>query len=57
MERYREERSVAMRRRKNIMRSQTIQSERSAVYFEHDLSTTGPHMAISIKGSLKEGPK
>ena len=28
----------------------------SGSFFEHDLSTTGPHVAISIKGSLKEGP-
>jgi len=27
------------------------------VYSECDLSTTGPRMAISIKGSVKEGPR
>ena len=55
MERRREERKQVVRRQKNTMRSQTIQSEGSAVHFEHDLSTTGPHTAISIKGNLKEG--
>ena len=56
MRRYREERKLAVRRQKNTMRSQTIRSERSAVHFEHNLSMTGPCMAISIKGNLKEGP-
>ena len=45
-----------MRRKKNMIHLQMIQLERSVVYFEHDLSTTGLHIAISIKGSLKEGP-
>jgi len=56
MGRYREERKLAVRREENTMRSQTIQSEGLVVHFEHDLSTTGPHVAISIKGSIKEGP-
>ena len=55
--RYRKERNLAVRRKKNTMCSQTIQSEELAVYFQHDLSTTGPCMATSIKGSLKEGPR
>jgi len=54
MGRYKEERNSAMRRKKNTMCLQTIQSERSVVHFEHDLCTTGPHMATSIKESLKE---
>jgi len=57
MGRYREERKPAVRRKENTMCSQTIQSEGSAVYFEHDLSTTGPSAAISIKESVKEGPR
>jgi len=56
MGRYREERKPAVRRQKNTMRSQTTRSEGSAVHFEHNLSTTGPHVAILIKGNLKEGP-
>ena len=57
MGRYREERKLAVRRKKNTMRSQTIQSEGLVVYFEYNLSTTGPRMAISIKESIKEGPR
>jgi len=57
MERYREKRNLAVRRRKNTMCSQTILSEGSIVHFEHNLSTTGPYAAILIKGSLKEGPR
>jgi len=38
MGRYREERNSAMRRMKNTMCSQTIQSEGSTVHSEHDLS-------------------
>jgi len=56
MGKYREERNSAVRRKKNMMCSQMIQSEGLAVHFEHNLSTTGPHAAISIKGSLKKGP-
>ena len=56
MGRYRKERNPAVKRTKNTMRLQTIQSERSMVHSEHNLSTTGPCVAISIKGSLKEGP-
>ena len=56
MGRYREERKPAVRRKKNTMHLQTIQSEGLAVHFERDLFTTGPHMAILIKGSVKEGP-
>ena len=57
MGRYREERKPAVRRKKkNTMHSQMIQSEGSAVHFEHDFSITGPYAAISIKGSVKEGP-
>jgi len=41
MERYREERKPDMRRKKNMMHSQTIRSEELVVHFEHDLSTTG----------------
>ena len=55
MGRYREERKPAVRRQKNTMRSQTTQSEGLVVHFEHDLSTTGPHAAILVKGNLKEG--
>jgi len=55
MERYREERKPTVERQKNTMRSRTIQSEGSAVHFEHDLSTTGSYIAISMKGNLKEG--
>jgi len=56
MGRHRGDRKPAVRRKKNTMHSQTIRSEGSVVYFEHNLSMTGPHMAISIKGSVKEGP-
>jgi len=56
MGRYREERKPAMRRQKNTMHLQMTQSEGSAVHFGHGLSTTGPRIAISIKGNLKEGP-
>ena len=55
MGRYREERKAAVRRKKNTMCLQTIQSEGSAVHFEHNLSTTGPCMATSIKENPKEG--
>jgi len=55
MGRYREERKQVVRRQKSMARSQTIQSEGSAVHFEHNLSMTGPCMAILIKGNLKEG--
>ena len=55
MGRYREERKPTVRRQKNTMRSQTIQSEGLAVHFEHDLSTAGPCAAILIQGNLKEG--
>jgi len=53
--RYREERKQVVKRQKSMVHSQMIRSERSAVYFEHDLSTTGPHAAILIKENLKEG--
>jgi len=56
MERYREERKLAVRRQKNTMCSQMTQSEGLVVHFGHDLSTTGPRAAISIKGNLKGGP-
>jgi len=56
MGRYREERKPVVRRQKNTMHSQTTRSEGLAVHFGHDLSTAGPHAAISIKGNLKEGP-
>jgi len=56
MGRYREERKLAIKRKKNTMCLRTIQLEGLVVHFEHNLSTTGPCMAISIKGSLKEGP-
>jgi len=55
MGKYREERNPAVKKTKNTMHSRMIQSERSMVHSEHDLSTTGPCMAISIKGSVKEG--
>jgi len=55
MERYREERKPTMRKQKNTMRSRMIRSEGLAVHFEHNLSTTGPHVAISIKENLKKG--
>jgi len=55
MGRYREEGKPTVRRQKNTMHSQMIRSEGSVVYFEHDLSTTGPCAARSIKGNLKEG--
>ena len=57
MGRYREERKLAVRRQKNTMHSQTIRSEGSAVHFKHNLSTTGPHATISIKGNFKKGPE
>jgi len=56
MGRYREERKPAVRREKNTMCLQIIRSEGSVVHFEHNLSMTGPHVAILIKGSVKEGP-
>jgi len=56
MGRYREERNLAMRRTKNTMHSQMIQSEGLAVHFEHNLFMTGPHAAISIKESIKKEP-
>jgi len=56
MGKYREERKPAVRRKKNTMHSQMIRSKGLAVHFECDLSMTGPRMAISIKGSVKEGP-
>jgi len=55
MGRYREKRKLTVRRQKNTMHLQTIQSEGSAVYFEHNLSMAGLRAAISIKGNLKEG--
>jgi len=55
MGKYREERNLAVRKKKNMMHSQMVQSERLVVHFEHNLSTTGPHMAMVIKGKLKEG--
>ena len=54
MGKYREERKLAVKRQKNTMCLQTIQSEELVVYFEHDLSMTGPYTAISIKENLKE---
>jgi len=57
MGRYRKERKPAVRRKKNMMCLQTIQSEGSVVHFEHDLSTMGPHAAILIKGSVKKEPR
>ena len=56
MGRYREERKPAVRREKNTMCLRMVRSEGLAVHFEHDLSTTGPHVAILVKGSVKEGP-
>jgi len=41
LRRYREERSLAVKRTKNTMCLQMIRSEGSAVHFEHDLSMTG----------------
>jgi len=55
MGRYREEKKPTMRRQKNTICLQMIRSEGSAVHFEYDLSTTGPHVAILIKGNLKKG--
>ena len=57
MGRYRKERNWTMRKTKNMICLQTIQSEGLMVNSEHNLSTTGPHMAISIKGSVKERPR
>ena len=57
MGRYREGKKLAVRRKKNTMCLQTIQSEGLVVHYECDLSTTGPHTAILIKGSVKEGPR
>jgi len=57
MGRYREERKLVVKRKKNTMCLRITQSEGSAVYFEHDLSMTGPHMTTSIKGNLKEGSR
>ena len=55
MGKYREERKLAVRRQKNTMCLQTIQSEELVVYFEHDLSMTGPCAAILIKGISRKG--
>jgi len=54
MRRYREKRDQAMRKRKSTMCSQMVQSRGSIVHSEHDLFTIGPHVAISIKRSIKE---
>jgi len=56
MERYREERNSAVRRKNNIICLQTIQSKRLVVHFEHGISMTGLCMTTSIKESLKERP-
>jgi len=56
MGRYREKRKPAVRRQKNTICLRMTQSEGLAVHFEHNLSMTGPCMAISIKGNLKEEP-
>ena len=55
MGRYKEEANQARRKMKNTMHLQTIQSEGLTVHSKHNLSTTGPCIAISIKGSVKEG--
>jgi len=57
MGRYTKDRKAAVRRKKNTMRSQMIQSEGLAVHFERDLSMTDPYVATSIKESLKKGPR
>jgi len=57
MERYREEKNQAVKKIKNTMHLQTIQSEGSTVHSECNLFITGPHAVISIKGSVKEGPR
>jgi len=57
MKRYRKKRNLAVRRKKNMIRSRTIRLGGSAVHFEHDLSTIGPYVATSIKGNLKEEPR
>ena len=36
---------------------QTVQSARSMVHSGYSLFTTGPHVVISIKGSIKGGPR
>ena len=48
LRRYREERKRVVKRWESTMCPRVIQSEGSAVHFKHNLSTTGPHMAISI---------
>jgi len=42
MGRYREERNLVVKKMKNTICLQTIQSEGSTVHSEHDLSITGP---------------
>ena len=58
MGRYREERKLAVRRKKNMMHLQMIQLEGLAVHFEHNLSTTGPRtvmpeLKISSNGGIR----
>jgi len=56
MGRYREEKNLAIKKMKNTIYLQTIQSEGLMVYSECDLSTIGPCVAILIKESIKERP-
>jgi len=46
--RYREEQEQVVKRQESTVHLQAIQLEGSAVHFEHDLSTTGPCVAILI---------
>ena len=46
-----------MRRIKNTICLQTVQSSRSAIHSECGLFMTGPYMVILVKRSIKEGPR
>jgi len=46
--RYREEREQVVKRQESTVHLRAIRSKGSAVHFEHNLSTTGPCMAILI---------
>ena len=46
-----------MGRMENIMHLQTVRSSRSVIHSGHGLFMTGPHAAISIKKSIKEGSR
>ena len=46
--RYREEREQVVKRQESTVHSRAIQSEGLVVHFEHNLSMTGPCVAISV---------